>query len=238
MRRICALVLVAIFSLQTTASAASPGKMQGPNMQPLLSAIEGSQLFALVTGQEARYAAIHAPAPERLRINRDYEHTDMGRVRPAQGTFRYGLLVRTPAMSPRVFLSKEAPRDPLALGGSRAVTASTVSRGPVTLSAPGAKPVTVICPNLVGTRARPMVCPGLTPSPSPRPTATPTPVPTLTTILSPHATLSITPPIVGITRQIRLRHARQRLLPASRSTSGVTRPRVARLPMQMSLLAT
>ncbi len=63
MRRICALVLVAIFSLQTTASAASPIRVQTPNLQPLLSAIEGSHIFALLTGHESRYEAINAPAP-------------------------------------------------------------------------------------------------------------------------------------------------------------------------------
>jgi len=63
MRRICALVLVAVFSLQTTASAASSGPIQAPNMQPLLSAIENTQIFALLTGHESRYTAMNAPAP-------------------------------------------------------------------------------------------------------------------------------------------------------------------------------
>ncbi len=35
MRRLLAFVLVAVFSLQATASAASPGQVQTPNMQPL-----------------------------------------------------------------------------------------------------------------------------------------------------------------------------------------------------------
>jgi RHS repeat-associated protein len=62
MRPILALVLVALFSLQTAASAASPGQMPTANMQRLLSAIEGTQIFALLTGQGGRYEAMHAPA--------------------------------------------------------------------------------------------------------------------------------------------------------------------------------
>ena len=58
---------------------------------------------------------MHAPAPERLRINHNYEHPDMGHSRPVQGTFRYGQPVGAPAMSSRVFPAKDAPRDPLAV---------------------------------------------------------------------------------------------------------------------------
>ena len=115
MRRMIALALTLVFSLQTTASAAVPGQMHGPDMQPLLAAIENTFVFALITGQASRYEAMHAPAPERLRINRDYARTDVSPLRPAQGISRYGQVVSAPAMSSRVFLAKDAPRDPLAV---------------------------------------------------------------------------------------------------------------------------
>ncbi len=60
MRRINALVLTVVFSLQTSASAAVPGQMHGPNVQPLLSAIENTFVFALITGQMSRYEAMRA----------------------------------------------------------------------------------------------------------------------------------------------------------------------------------
>ncbi len=115
MRRIIALVLTVLLSLQTTASAAAPGQMHGPNVQPLLSAIENTFVFALITGQASRYEDMHAPAPQRLMINRGYAHPDLGRARPTQGIFRYGQPVRTPAMSTRIIPAKDAPRDPLAV---------------------------------------------------------------------------------------------------------------------------
>ena len=182
MRRIIALILTLLFSLQSTASAAVPGQMHGPDVQPLLSAIENTFVFALITGQASRYEAMHAPAPERLRINPNYEHPDFGSSRPAQGTFRYGQRVSAPAMSSRVFLPKDAPRDPLL----------TKKSGPIAVAvANGVKPM--ICPQTV-VRGRLLVgCPGLTPSPSPRSTPTPVPTPTPTPVPTPTPTPVPTP---------------------------------------------
>jgi hypothetical protein len=114
MRRILALVLMTVFSLQTTASAASPGEMRTLNMQPLLSAIEGTQIFALLTGQEGRYEAMHAPRPQIVRIQRDSYRPDMSRTRFARAVVRYGQPGRAPEMTHTIPLAKNAPRDPLA----------------------------------------------------------------------------------------------------------------------------
>jgi YD repeat-containing protein len=170
MRRIIALVLTLVFSLQTTASAEVPGQMQGPNVQPLLSAIEGTQIFALLTGQESRYEAMHAPRPQRISVHRDYYRPSVSRSRFAWVTLRYGSPGRVPAMSSRVFLLTNAPRDPLATAKGGALAGSSVP----TPAARGAAPV-ASCAQ-ISSRARPMGC-VQTPSPSPRPTATPTPIP-------------------------------------------------------------
>jgi hypothetical protein len=125
MRRICASVLVAVFSLQTTASAASPGEIQGPNVQPLLSAIEGSQVFALLTGQEARYEAMHASRPQIVHIRPDGYRPDVSRARFAYAVVRYGEPGKAPLMTHKIPLAKDAPRDPLAM--QRPVAVSPVA---------------------------------------------------------------------------------------------------------------
>lgn len=176
MRRIIALVLVVLFSMQTTASAAVSGSTQGPNIQPLLAAIENSFVFALLTGQEQRYNEAHAAAPQRLALNRVDTHPEMNRPRIV-GVDRYGQPGRAPAMSSRLFLPKDAPRDPLAMRKSSPPIAMIAST-----SVP--KPMST-CPQII-TRARPMLCgqptptPLRTPTPTPIPTPTPTPVPTPT----------------------------------------------------------
>ncbi len=117
MRRLLAFVLVAVFSLQATASAASPGQVQTPNMQPLVSAIEASQVFALITGQADRYAAMHAPAPTFPRLKDNYERPNLSSNRFAHRSDRYGSPGRPPEMLRAVLLPENAPRDPLAMSG-------------------------------------------------------------------------------------------------------------------------
>ena len=167
MRRIIALVLIALFSLQTTASAAVPGQIQGPNVQPLLSAIEGTQIFALLTGQEARYEATHAPAPHYARptnLRPTEEQLKLSRSRIVHGLARYG----TPRLLHLSLYANRARagKDPLAMGGPGSATAVPGGRGSVRVTN---------CPLSVG-RFRPMGC-VQTPSPSPKPTPTPTPTP-------------------------------------------------------------
>jgi RHS repeat-associated protein len=184
MRRVLALVLVTVFSLQTTASAASSSQLQGPNIQPLLSAIEGTPIFALLTGQETRYAAMHAPRPQTLRIQRDSYRPDVSHTRFARAVVRYGEPGRAPEMTHKIPLAKEAPRDPLAVTRSIPRAAATV--------APIGAPPAVICQvkARVGT---PMLCGQPTPTipprtPTPAPSATPTPVRTPTPTPAPTPT--------------------------------------------------
>jgi RHS repeat-associated protein len=95
MRRILALVLVTVFSLQTTASAASPGQMHAPNMQPLISMIEGTWLFAAVTGQSNRYAQTHWQITpfDRTTIPKNVRPPAVDRSRNAVPIVHQGVLV-------------------------------------------------------------------------------------------------------------------------------------------------
>jgi RHS repeat-associated protein len=159
MRRICALVLVAIFSLQTTASAASPGQLHGPNMQPLVSAIEGSQIFAVLTGHESRYAAINAPAPSPAP-----KHTPMA-VHPP--VFNYHAEART-LMSGNARIVSGEPKHPMypwqfqAESGS-AQTSARHARAATPM------PRATAAARVTASRAtmRPMVAPTATPSAPP-----------------------------------------------------------------------
>lgn len=60
-RSIYALVLIALFCLQTVAPAAVPGQLSAPNARRLLPGIQNS--IALVGGRADRYAEMHAAAP-------------------------------------------------------------------------------------------------------------------------------------------------------------------------------
>jgi len=174
MRRICALVLVALFSLQTTASAASPGQMRGPNMQPLLSAIEGSQVFALVTGQEGRYEAMHAPRPRFDRFNLprpSVQQMNLSASRRVRAIMRQG--VPLPLNLKQTANTQRAVHDPLAVFKSEqqaTVTAQGNVRPQICEVAGRLRPMNG-CGN-------PTPLPHTTPTPSPRPTATPAPTPT------------------------------------------------------------
>ena len=115
MRRMFAFVLVALFSLQTTASAASPGAMSLPSAQPLLSMIEGSWIVAVLTGQEQRYSAMHAPIPQAVRIQRDGYRPDVSHSRFAQPLVRYGAPGQDPISARTILPMRNAPLDPLAV---------------------------------------------------------------------------------------------------------------------------
>ena len=110
-RRATALILVALFSLQVPASAAP---LSAPNLQPLVAAIEGSQLIALLTGQGQRYADMHAPAPQIVHVHPNNYRPDVSRARFAQGYARYGAAVAVPRMQHSIALPKNAAVDPLA----------------------------------------------------------------------------------------------------------------------------
>ena len=116
MRRFFAFVLVAIFSLQSTASAASSTRVGAPNLQPLLSAIESSQIFALVTGQESRYEAMHAPAPTFPKIAHTRSNFDASLSRRAILIRHSGSPGAGPQMS-RNFVVPRGVADPLATHG-------------------------------------------------------------------------------------------------------------------------
>ena len=73
MRRVCALVLIFLFALQGSASAGSvpPVTLSAASvtmdlskvtLQPIVSAIQSTWIFAMLTGQRTRYDRIHAPA--------------------------------------------------------------------------------------------------------------------------------------------------------------------------------
>ena len=188
MRRLLAFVLVAVFSLQATASAASPGQVQTPNMQPLVSAIEASQVFALITGQAERYAAMHAPAPTFPRLKDNYERPNLSSNRFAHRSDRYGSPGRPPEMLRAVLLPKNAPRDPLAMsrptsGASKTTQITCLAVGPRNPMRP-----MIACSKLPSPTPVPTAPPTATPTPiptatpTPIPTATPTPVPTPTPI--------------------------------------------------------
>jgi YD repeat-containing protein len=192
MRRLLAFVLVAVFSLQATASAASPGQVQAPSIQPLLSAIENSQVFALITGQADRYAAMHAPAPTFPRLKDNYDRPNLSLNRFAPRSVRYGSPGRAPAMLHTVLLPANAPKDPLAMRGpttspTKTTQITCLAVGPRNPSRPMIacsklpSPTPVPTPTPIRT-AVPTATPIPTPTPTPVPTATPTPVPTPTPI--------------------------------------------------------
>jgi YD repeat-containing protein len=183
MRRIIALVLIVLFSLQTTASAAVPGAIRSSSMQPLLSAIQNTFVFALIAGQADRYEAMHAPAPTFSRNVPSHAIPEM-HTRVVRPTFRYGTTVRT-RMLTHVLSPKDAPRDPLAMKGPGQRAMSTTTTG---------GRIVAICET--SSRLHPMngcgnptpIPPRPTPTPTPKPTATPTPVPTATPTPVPTAT--------------------------------------------------
>ena len=83
------------------------------NLQPLLSAIESSQIFALVTGQESRYEAMHAPAPTFPKIAHTRSNFDASLSRRAILVHHSGSPAAGPQMS-RNFVVPRGVADPLA----------------------------------------------------------------------------------------------------------------------------
>ena len=114
MRRIIALVLTVLFSLQAAASAAVPGQVHGPNMQPLLSTIENTFVFALITGHASRYAATHAPAPTPMPLHPNVTPPAAYDYRSQPRTLRQGVEHAFPGAFARPSAGKASP-DPLAM---------------------------------------------------------------------------------------------------------------------------
>ncbi|HTU70980.1 MAG TPA: hypothetical protein VMF11_11740 [Candidatus Baltobacteraceae bacterium] len=107
MRRIVAFVLMLVFVLQSTASAASTNTSRfEPSlqdqlamlMQPVVEVIAGSEIYALLTGGDARYQEMHAPRPQIARIHPDNYRPNVNRARFARATVRYGEPGRPPVM--------------------------------------------------------------------------------------------------------------------------------------------
>ncbi len=133
MRRIIALALTVVFALQTTASAAAPGQMHGPNVQPLLAAIENTFVFALITGHVSRYAAMHAPAPTPMPLRQNVTPPAVFDWRSQVRTLRQGVEhVYGPLPRPNAW---KASSDPLAMTAS-----ANARRGRPATTARGATP--------------------------------------------------------------------------------------------------
>ena len=167
MRRIIALVLIALFSLQTTASAAVPG--QGvPDVYPMLAALQNAQAFATMMGQGQRYALMHAPRPsfDRYNIPRPTVHqTDFSASRRVNAIHRAGVPLSMDLKS-RSHLQRPADN----------CSRSAVEHDRFNDSASRNRNPNII--RQVSTRVHGMSCnPGPTPTPY-RPTPTPSPTPT------------------------------------------------------------
>ena len=187
MRRMIALALTVVFSLQTTASAAeAPRTANTPALfeqisvaiRPVIAAIESSQAFALITGQEQRYALIHEPKPQFDRYNVPRPTTQQTNFSDSRGSVpvvRIGVA--------RIF-------DLKALANTQRGTAPLNPVAP----APVARPA--ICPQTVGGEKVLISCQcqnGNCPTPTPRPTPTPVPTPTPTPVPTPTPTPVPTP---------------------------------------------
>jgi YD repeat-containing protein len=104
MRRVSALVLVLLFALQPATATASVGPISMPNVQPLLSMIQSTWIFAVLAGQGDLYAKMHAAPPVFPKIGKHGSPP----ARPVEArtlhsafAVRRGVEVPLPSMLPR-----------------------------------------------------------------------------------------------------------------------------------------
>jgi YD repeat-containing protein len=124
-RRILAFVLVASFltqSVPAVASAQPSATLSMSNgMQPLLSAIQSTWIFAVITWQGDRYAAMNAPPPTIPKLHDDGTLSTRSNVstiasaRFSTPTAGGGVLFGLPAGTGGRFNVKDAQPDPLAI---------------------------------------------------------------------------------------------------------------------------
>jgi YD repeat-containing protein len=132
-RRFVVTALLFLFVAQSSGAALSATPLQsigahvdfGSIFDPIFSAVEGSQIVALVTGAENRYAAIHAPAPRIVRSDSRVDAVALLRrehgIRP---TVRIGVPEHV-TMPPLSVLDSRHPRlDPLAMRRSNVTPSS------------------------------------------------------------------------------------------------------------------
>ncbi|HTU69158.1 MAG TPA: DUF6531 domain-containing protein [Candidatus Baltobacteraceae bacterium] len=179
MRRVAAFVMTFLFVLQSTASAAPPpsaAAKYAPGIReqlafaiaPMIAALENSQIFALLTGQENRYSLMHQPRPllNRYTLPRPTtQQLDFSRYRRVPAVVRTGT-ART--FDLKLLANPSKAKD--SLGVTAIANPSAGLRAALTPE---------VCPLSVGRGLRPMVCgTPIKPPPTPTPTLAPTPTPT------------------------------------------------------------
>ena len=126
MRRVLAFVLSVLFVTQPAAAAplnaASVTLSLSKGVQPVISAVQATWLFAVVTGSESRYQALHAPIPHFAPPTGIIAHPQFLRSvhrTAAVMSARAGMPGAPPAMRTGVLPKVQLPVDPLALGLAR-----------------------------------------------------------------------------------------------------------------------